>query len=91
MSPSNINLAAALHDLVIRYLPIEETADVDPNACLADLGLSSVDAVDLLFAIEERIGVLFPESLIRPETFATLNSLYYAVESLGPLRRSKLP
>jgi acyl carrier protein len=62
----------------LKYL--EPGGDLQPQAALADLGLDSMQAVDLLFDLEDRFGVTLPDAALTAETFATAASLQAAVE-----------
>ncbi|GAA5078421.1 phosphopantetheine-binding protein [Streptomyces similanensis] len=60
------------------YLPADEPLPQD--AQLARLGLDSMQAMELLFDIEEEAGITVPESDMNAETFATPSSLRAVVE-----------
>lgn len=49
---------------------------------LADLGLDSMSAIELVLAIEDAFGVQFPEERLARETFYTLESLRAVVETM---------
>lgn len=55
---------------------------VAPDAALRDLGLDSMRAVELLFALEDGYDIVFPDELLTDATFATAGSLWAAIESL---------
>nr|WP_237524418.1 acyl carrier protein [Streptomyces sp. SID5643] len=46
---------------------------------LHDLGLNSMKAIDLLFGIEDELGVSLPDEDLNDATFATAGSLWNAV------------
>jgi acyl carrier protein len=52
-----------------------------PDASLQDLGLDSMQAVELLFDIEENYDVTLPDDQLTADTFATPRSLYAVVEA----------
>ncbi len=57
--------------------------DVDwESVALPDLGLDSMSAIELVLALEETLGVRFPEEALVRETFATYASLESVVRSL---------
>ena len=49
---------------------------------LADLGLDSMTAIEVVVDIEETFDTLFPEELLVRETFATFGSLDTVVRSM---------
>ena len=49
---------------------------------LVDLGLDSLSAIDLLFNIEERFGVTFPDGFLNEGTFKTRRTLQGVVQTL---------
>ena len=54
------------------------TADLEPATLLVDVGLTSMDMVNRMLAIEAGVDVTIPQSDITPENFqsvATLNRL----------------
>lgn len=79
MSGTDATVAETLLGLLgdhLRNVP----ADVDwATACLPDLGLDSLAAIELVIHIEDTFGTEFPPELLVRETFATLGSLERAV------------
>jgi len=61
----------------LRFL--NATAELRSDAPLVDLGLDSMQAVELLFDIEEEYGVTLPDEAITAETFDTVVTLRCAV------------
>ncbi|WP_411102086.1 acyl carrier protein [Streptomyces sp. cmx-4-9] len=58
-------------------------ADVDWDTVpLADLGLDSMSAIELVITIEDAFGVQFRDELLVRETFATFASLEGAVRGM---------
>lgn len=49
---------------------------------LADLGLDSMTAIEVVVGVEEAFGVEFPEELLVRETFATRAALEAAVRGM---------
>ncbi len=49
---------------------------------LADLGLDSMVAIELVLDIEDTFGAQFPEDLLLRETFGTLRTLTAVVKSM---------
>jgi len=62
------------------------TADLEPATLLVDVGLTSMDMVNLMLAVEAEFDFAIPQSDITPENFqsvATLNRL--VVSQLAPV------
>ncbi|BCJ67441.1 acyl carrier protein [Polymorphospora rubra] len=67
------------------FLKYAGTQPINPEASLNDLGLDSMRAIELLFAIEDTYGVSMPDELLTDATFATAGSLWATIEALrGP-------
>ncbi len=58
--------------------------NIEENVDLADLGLDSMSAMNLMFDIEDRFDVVFDESLMTPEVFKTTRSLHEGLLTLIP-------
>jgi acyl carrier protein len=61
----------------LAYLPAD--SPLDPGVPLKDLGLDSMQAVELVFDIEDELGVVLPDEAMTAQTFATAASLWSAV------------
>jgi acyl carrier protein len=70
---------AALIRPHLRFLP--DGADLAPDAPLRSLGLDSMQAIELLFDIEDKYGVVLPDDKLSSETFETAQSLWQAVDA----------
>lgn len=73
-------LRAELSDLIVKALDLEDVspADIDHDAPLfgEGLGLDSIDALELAFAVSEKYGVKFASGdASNHEIFASLNAL----------------
>jgi acyl carrier protein len=55
---------------------------ITSESSLRDLGLDSMRAIELLFAIEDMYRVSVPDELLTDATFETAGSLWRAVASL---------
>lgn len=69
--------------LVSRYLrfpPVD--GRLDPGSRLRDLGLDSMHAIQLLFAIEDDYGLTVPDELLSDQTFETAGSLWRAISGI---------
>ena len=51
------------------------TADVTPQARLVDVGLTSVDMVNLMLGVEAEFDFTIPQSEITPENFQSVETL----------------
>jgi acyl carrier protein len=67
--------------LLLHYLKLAGAADLTPDAELRALGLDSMRAVELLFAVEDAYAVVIPDERLTDETFATVGSLWAVVEA----------
>lgn len=65
--------------LIRSYLPLLGDAPLTEDTRLRDYGLDSMQAVNLLFAIEDDLGVSMPDEYLNETTFATAGSLWQAV------------
>lgn len=54
----------------------------DPALDLFEQGLTSFNSVQVMLAIEERLGMHFPDDLIRRETFQTVPNLRAAIAQM---------
>lgn len=71
-----------LRDLLTGHLR-QVPADVDWSTVpLADLGLDSMTAIELVLAIEDTFNAQFPEDRLVRETFYTLASLEAVVRAM---------
>jgi acyl carrier protein len=52
------------------------------TANLFDAGLSSFGTVEVMLALEERLGVTFPDTMLTRATFESIAALCAAVETL---------
>jgi acyl carrier protein len=60
------------------------TAAVDPDTRLVDVGLTSMDMVNLMLGVEAEFDFTIPQSEITPENFQSVKSLEAMV--IGQLR-----
>ncbi|MGY0064945.1 phosphopantetheine-binding protein [Streptomyces sp. LZ34] len=64
----------------LRFLPDDEELEPDLNTSSA--GLDSVASVELLVAVEGAFGIVVPDELIVPETFATPAGFWKVIHGL---------
>ena len=65
----------------LAYLPPD--ASLSSDVPLKDLGLDSMQAVELIFDIEDELGVALPDEAMTAQTFETAASLWSAVLEAG--------
>lgn len=72
-------LALRLKNLIIDNLQLEDIAPediVDDEPLFGNgLGLDSIDALELVVALEKEFGIIIPDEDVGKEAFASLNSL----------------
>jgi acyl carrier protein len=59
----------------------EIAADVAPDARLVDVGLTSMDMVNLMLGVEAEFDFTIPQDQITPENFRSIETLEQMVES----------
>lgn len=57
------------------------TADLEPKTLLVDVGLTSMDMVNLMLAVEAEFDFTIPQSEITPENFQSIETLTSLVAS----------
>jgi acyl carrier protein len=61
----------------LRFLGDQE---ITPSSSLNDLGLDSMQAIEVLFAVEDAYGIEFPDDRLSETTFATAGALWDAIQ-----------
>lgn len=56
-------------------------ADIGPNAHLVDVGLTSMDMVNLMLGVEAEFDFTIPQAEITPENFQSVETLLHMVVS----------
>ena len=56
--------------------------EVDDQADLYDLGLTSHASVDVMLALEDAFDIEFPDEVLKKSTFASVHNIAQVVESL---------
>ncbi|GAA1389951.1 acyl carrier protein [Luteococcus peritonei] len=59
-----------------------DAAGLDADADLYAAGMTSHASVNVMMACEDELDVEFPDEMLNRETFATINSITRAVDSL---------
>ena len=57
--------------------------DVDGNADLYELGLTSHASVNVMLALEDEFDIEFPDEVLKKSTFASVSNIQQVVEDLG--------
>jgi acyl carrier protein len=68
--------------LVAEMLAGKGLAPVGPAASLRDAGLSSLDVVNLMMAVEDAFDLVLPEASMTPENFRSIGTIEALVASL---------
>lgn len=77
-----MDIIAQTRELIVENSSLEADAVIDPDADLFAAGLSSLDCVRILLAVEDELDLEIPEDLINRELFSTVNKLSAAVTDL---------
>lgn len=64
------------------FLKYAGEQEISGTSRLRDLGLDSMRAIQLLFAVEDAYQVSLPDELLTDDTFDTAGSLWAAIESV---------
>lgn len=62
-------------------LPIA-AQNLSPNSDLYEAGLTSFAAIQIMLALEEALGLKFPEHMLRRQNFASINSIVACLRQL---------
>ncbi|MEH0935377.1 phosphopantetheine-binding protein [Micromonospora psammae] len=66
--------------VVRRHLKrLDGDAPIPPDVPLKDLGLDSMEAVELVFDLEDELDLALPDEAMTAETFASADRLWQAV------------
>ena len=81
------NFAASIHDRVLSVVRsiLEQnaiTADFHPESRLVDIGLSSMDMVQLMLKVEAEFDLTLPQPEITPENFQSVKTLEVMMKRL---------
>lgn len=63
-------------DLLRSYLPLAGPGPLDMSASLTDLGLDSLNTVEILVRLEDEFDIRLPDEELTAETFETVGSLW---------------
>jgi acyl carrier protein len=62
-------------------MPVDPN-EVDDQADLYDLGLTSHASVDVMLALEDAFDIEFPDEVLKKSTFASIHNIEQVVEGL---------
>lgn len=65
------------------FLKFAGDQEIRRDSRLRDLGLDSMQAIELLFAIEDTFDVCLPDDRLNDATFETAGALWQVVEELS--------
>ncbi|MFF9203837.1 acyl carrier protein [Streptomyces sp. NPDC014986] len=65
------------------FLPFLHGETITEDTPLRTYGLDSMQAIELMFALEDSLGVSLPDEALVEETFATAGNLWRAVQGAG--------
>lgn len=68
-------------ELLTPFLKFLRGREITPESRLMELGLDSMQSIELLFAIEDTFGISLPDEDLNDATFATAGSLWRAVDA----------
>ncbi|MFM9368743.1 acyl carrier protein [Streptomyces sp. Da 82-17] len=70
-----------LTELLAPFLKFLGDQELTADSPLRELGLDSMQAIEVLFAVEDTFGVTLPDDDMNDETFATAGSLWAVVSA----------
>ena len=70
-----------IRQLISECGEIEMTKISDESNLIEDLGFNSIMFLQLIVALEERIGIEFPEDDLSYEKVATVNDIYRIIQN----------
>jgi acyl carrier protein len=59
-----------------------DASEVDDQADLYDLGLTSHASVDVMLALEDAFDIEFPDEVLKKSTFASIHNIAEVIEGL---------
>ncbi|MFD8260120.1 acyl carrier protein [Streptomyces griseoluteus] len=63
------------------FLPFLRGETITEDTPLRTYGLDSMQAIELMFALEDNLGVSLPDEVLVEETFTTAGSLWRATQT----------
>jgi acyl carrier protein len=75
-----------IRDVLAAYGRMEvDPRDVDDQADLYELGLTSLASVNVMLALEEAFDIEFPDEVLKKCTFASVRNIEQVIEGLVKL------
>jgi acyl carrier protein len=71
-------------ELLANFLKFRTDQAITPESNLRDLGLDSMQSIELLFAIEDTYEISLPDDELNATTFATAGNLWQAITAQLP-------
>ncbi|GAA4549814.1 phosphopantetheine-binding protein [Amycolatopsis samaneae] len=68
-------------ELLTQFLRFLDGREITPESNLWELGLDSMQSIELLFSIEDTFDVSLPDEDLTDATFSTAGNLWSAVEA----------
>lgn len=81
-APSTVAKVSELLDGLLRH--DAKARRIGPTDSLTDAGVSSLDMVNLMLALEASFDVFIPAELIRPSSFRSIASIAAMMDGLQP-------
>lgn len=75
-------------DLLTPFLKFLGEQEITPETPLRELGLDSMQAIELLFAIEDTFAVVLPDEDMNDATFATAGNLWNVISAASEAGQS---
>lgn len=75
-------------DLLAPFLKFLGEQEITAGTLLREQGLDSMQAIELLFAIEDTFDVVLPDEAMTDATFATAGSLWDAISAASDAGRA---
>jgi len=61
---------------------LDAQVKIDEDDVLKDIGVDSFSIIEIVLFIERKFGVLIPDELLLPETFASIRSIAEVVKKI---------
>lgn len=79
-----MDLDAEIRSVLAQYGHLTcDALTVEADADLYEANLTSQAAVDVMLALEETLGIEFPDHMLRRSTFASVSAIRGALQALG--------
>ncbi|MEU0008763.1 acyl carrier protein [Streptomyces sp. NPDC006314] len=75
---------ARFTEMLKPFLPFLGDQPITADTPLRELGLDSMQAIELMFTLEDTFGVQLPDDALTEETFATAGNLWNAAVKAMP-------